>query len=149
MSIVDDVSRQMKDAMKAREKLRLNALRNMRAALLTEMKMDNSDNLPDEVSIRVLRILERQRGESIELYDNAERPEQADIERAELAVIREFLPQYADADATRTIVAAAVETTGAASSSDIGKVMGAVMKQHRGEVDGNLARAIAAEMLED
>jgi len=61
----------------------------MRAALLNEMKKDNSDDLPDEVSITVLRRLEKQRGESIEAFDNAGRLEQADAERAELAVIGE------------------------------------------------------------
>ena len=101
MSIVEDVSRQMKEAMKARAKPRLNALRNMRAVLLNEMKKDNSDDLSDEVSVGLLRRLEKQRGESIEAFDNAGRQEQADAERDELAVIREFLPQLADPDATR------------------------------------------------
>ncbi|MBW2291663.1 MAG: GatB/YqeY domain-containing protein [Deltaproteobacteria bacterium] len=148
MSIVEDVSRQMKDAMKAREKARLTALRGMRAALLNEMKKDNSDDLPDEVSITVLRRLEKQRGESIEAFDNAGRLEQADAERAELAVIGEFLPQLADEGTTRKIVAAAIASTGASAAGDLGRVMGAVMKQHKGEVDGNLARKLAAELLE-
>ncbi len=147
MSIVEDVSRQMKNAMKAREKARLTALRGMRAALLNEMKKDNSDDLPDEVSIRVLRRLEKQRGESIEAFDNAGRVEQADAERAELAVIREFLPQLADEGTTRKIVEAAIESTGASATGDLGRVMGAIMKRHKGEVDGNLARKIAAELL--
>lgn len=148
MSIVEDVSRQMKDAMKAREKARLTALRGMRAALLNEMKKDNSDDLPDEVSITVLRRLEKQRGESIEAFDNAGHLEQADAERAELAVIGEFLPQLADEGTTRKIVAAAIASTGASAAGDVGRVMGAVMKQHKGEVDGNLARKLAAELLE-
>ncbi|MBW2725274.1 MAG: GatB/YqeY domain-containing protein [Deltaproteobacteria bacterium] len=148
MSIVEDVSRQMKDAMKAREKARLTALRGMRAALLNEMKKDNSDDLTDEVSISVLRRLEKQRGESIEAFDNAGRLEQADAERAELAVIGEFLPQLADEGTTRKIVAAAIASTGASAAGDLGRVMGAVMKQHKGEVDGNLARKLAAELLE-
>jgi uncharacterized protein YqeY len=147
MSIASDVSRQMKDAMKARQKQRLNALRNMRAVLLNEMKKDNSDDLSDEVAVGLLRRLEKQRGESIEAFDSAGRQEQADAERDELAVIREFLPQLADADATREIVLAAIEATGAASAGDVGKVMGAVMKQHKGKVDGNVARKIAAEVL--
>jgi uncharacterized protein YqeY len=119
----------------------------MRAVLLNEMKKDNSDDLSDEVAVGLLRRLEKQRGESIEAFDSAGRQEQADAERDELAVIREFLPQLADADATREIVLAAIEATGAASAGDVGKVMGAVMKQHKGKVDGNVARKIAAEVL--
>ena len=147
MSIVQDVSQQMKSAMKAKEKLRLNALRNMRAALLVEMKKDNSDDLSDEVSIKLLRRLEKQRGESIEAFDKAGRQAQVDAERDELAVIREFLPQLADAETTREIVAAAIRAAGASTPGDLGKVMGAVMKEHKGEVDGNMARRIAAEQL--
>lgn len=147
MSIVKEVSRQMKDAMKAKDKARLNALRGMRSALLNEMKKDNSEDLPDEVSVGVLRRLEKQRGESIEAFDNAGRKEQANAERAELAVIGEFLPQLADEDTTRKIVEAAIESTGAKAAGDLGRVMGAVMKQHKGEVDGNLARKLAADLL--
>lgn len=149
MSIVEEISSQMKDAMKARQKLRVNALRNMRSVLLNEMKKDNSTDLPDEVSIGVLRRLEKQRGESIEAFEQAGRAEQAEAERGELAVIREFLPQLADEDATRAIVEAAIEQTGAATKGDLGKVMGAIMKAHKGEVDGNLARTIAAKLLAD
>jgi uncharacterized protein YqeY len=148
MSIVQDVSQQMKSAMKAKEKLRLNALRNMRAALLIEMKKDNADDLSDEVSIELLRRLEKQRGESIEAFDKAGRQAQADAERDELAVIREFLPQLADAATTQEIVAAAIRAAGASTPGDLGKVMGIVMKEHKGKVDGNLARRIAAEQLE-
>ena len=147
MSIVEDVSLQMKDAMKARDKARLTALRGMRSALLNEMKKDNSDDLKDEVSITVLRRLEKQRGESIEAFDNAGRKQQADAERAELAVIGEFLPRLADEETTRKIVAAAIASTGASTPGDLGRVMGVVMKQHKGEVDGNLARKIAGELL--
>ncbi|MFT5442377.1 MAG: hypothetical protein ACI8W3_001419 [Myxococcota bacterium] len=147
MSIVEDVSKQMKDAMKAKEKLRLGALRSMRALMLNEMKKDNSDDLSDEVAITLLRRLEKQRGESIAAFDDAGRAEQADAERTELAVIREFLPQLADEATTRAIVVAAIETSGASAPGDAGRVMGMVMKKHKGEVDGNLARTIAAELL--
>ena len=149
MSIVEDVSLQMKDAMKARDKARLAALRGMRSALLYEMKKDNSDDLKDEVSISVLRRLEKQRGESIEAFDNAGRGEQADAERAELAVIGKFLPQLADEDTTRKFVEAAIESSGASTAGDLGRVMGAVMKLHKGEVDGNIARKISVELLAD
>ena len=149
MSIVQDVSRQMKDAMKARDKIRVTALRNMRSVLLNEMKKDNSTDLPDEVSVGLFRRLEKQRGESIEAFEQAGRREQAEAERAELAVIREFLPQLADETATRKIVEAAIEQSGASSKADLGKVMGVVMKAHKGQVDGNLARTVASELLED
>ena len=147
MAIFDQVSTQMKEAMKARDAARLGALRNVRAGFLTEMKKDNSDDLDDEVSIGLLRKLEKQRGESIEAFDQAGRQEQADAERGELAVIREFLPSLADEAQTKAWVEAAIAETGAAAPGDVGRVMGAIMKAHKGDVDGGLAKRIAGELL--
>lgn len=114
-----------------------------------EMKKDNSDDLSDEVSIGLLRRLEKQRGESIEAFEGAGREAQAASERDELAVIREYLPQRADEAKTREIVKAAIKASGANSSKEVGKVMGIIMKSHKGEVDGGLAKKIAAELLSD
>ncbi len=147
MSIATDVSAQLKQAMKARERVRLAALRSIRALLLTEMKKDNSEDLPDEVSIGLLRRLEKQRGESIEAFEQAGRSEQAEAERGELAVIREFLPSLADEDTTRAWVREAIDASGAAEPGDVGRVMGALMKAHKGEIDGALAKKIAGELL--
>jgi uncharacterized protein YqeY len=147
MSIVDEVSTQLKEAMKAREKLRLSALRSIRALLLNEMKKDNSEDLDDEVSITLLRRLEKQRGESIEAFETAGRTEQVEGEKAEREIIRSFLPQLADEDSTRKIVEAAIDATGASNPKEMGRVMGAVMKEHKGKVDGTLVKRIASELL--
>jgi uncharacterized protein YqeY len=147
MPIVDDVSRALTAALRAKDAPRLAALRNIRAALLNEMKKDGAATLADEVAIGVLRRLEKQRGESIEAFANAGRPERADAERAELAVVQEFLPRLADAETTRRWVEAAIAETGAATSRDLGRVMAALMRDHKGEVDGSLARRLASERL--
>lgn len=149
MSIVQDVSQQMKDAMKAKEKIRLTALRSIRALLLNEMKKDGSDDLSEETCVAILRRLEKQRGESIEAFANAGREEQAEAERGELAVIREFLPSLADEATTRGYVEEAIRQTGAAKQGDAGRVMGALMKQYKGQIDGGLAKKIASELLAD
>lgn len=147
MSIFDDVSAQMKDAMKAKDEVRLAALRGMRAAFLNECKKDNSTTLADDVSIALLRKLEKQRQESIDAFTNAGRADRADAERAELAVIQTFLPQLADAATTRRWVEEAIAASGATSAKEMGKVMGALMKAHKGEIDGTLARNVATEIL--
>ncbi len=149
MSMVERVGEELKVALKARDTHRVAALRGIRAAFLNEMKKDGSDDLAEEACTAVLRRLEKQRKESIEAFDGAGRTEQADAERAELAVIQTFLPQLADEETTRRWVTEAIEQSGAASPKEVGKVMGAVMKAHKGEVDGNLARQLAAEMLAD
>jgi uncharacterized protein YqeY len=147
MSIADDVTSQMKAAMKAKEALRLSTLRSMRTVFLNEMKKDGSDSVSDEVCQTLLRKLEKQRKESIEAFTKGDRPEMAENERAELAVIQEFLPQLADEAQTRAWVEAAIAQTGAAGAKEMGKVMGALMKAHKTEIDGTLARGIVQELL--
>ena len=66
---------------------------------------------------------------------------------AELAIIDTFLPSLADEDTTRAWVAAAIEESGASGPGDVGRVMGALMRAHKGEVDGNLAKRLAQEAL--
>ena len=147
MSIVEEVTAQMKAAMKAKDQSRLSTLRSMRAAFLNEMKRDGSDVVSDEVAEGLMRNLEKQRKESIEAFDKGGRPEMAENERAELAVIQEFLPQLADEAETRGWVEAAIASTGASEKKDMGKVMGALMKDHKAEVDGNIARKLVQELL--
>ena len=147
MPIADQVTEQMKQAMKARDERRLVALRSMRSAFLNEMKKDNSTSVSDEVCEGLLRKLEKQRKESIEAFTNAGREELAAAERAELQIIQEFLPTLADEAKTREWIEAAVAASGAASAKDIGKLMGALMKAHKGEIDGDLARRLAQERL--
>lgn len=148
MGIFESVSTQMNEARKARDETRLGALQGIRAAFLNELKRDNSTTLPDEVCIALLRKLEKQRQESIDAFTNVGRAERADGERAELCVIQAFLPQLADEATTRRWVEEAITASGATSQKEIGKVMGALMKAHKGEIDGNVARRIAGELLQ-
>ncbi|HTY19001.1 MAG TPA: GatB/YqeY domain-containing protein [Myxococcota bacterium] len=147
MAIFDDVTRGMQAALKAKDDVRLTALRAIRAAFLLEMKKDNATELSDEVCVGLLRRLEKQRHESIEAFEVAGRAERAAAERAELAVIESFLPKLADEATTRAWVQEAIAASGATSAKELGKVMGALMKAHKGDVDGNLARRIAGELL--
>jgi uncharacterized protein len=147
MGLVEQVSEQMKQAQKAKDAAKLQALRNMRAAFLNEMKKDGSQTLDDAVAIGVLRKLAKQREESIEAFTNGGRMEMADAERAELKLIQGFLPSLADEATTRAWVQAAITESGAAGARDLGKVMGALMKAHKADVDAALARKLAQELL--
>jgi uncharacterized protein YqeY len=148
MPIFDDVSRLMKEALKAKETTRLAALRSIRAAFLVELKKDGSETLSDEACVPILRRLVKQRRESIEAFEAAGRADRAAEERAELEVVESFAPSLADADTTRAWVQDAIDATGASAASDMGRVMGALMKAHKGEVDGGAAREIAQELLQ-
>jgi len=147
MPIFDTVSAQITAAMKSKDERRLATLRSMRAAFLTEMKKDNAQALSDEVCIQLVRKLEKQRKEAIEAFEAAGRADRAADEKAELAVLEEFLPKLADAATTRAWVQEAIAATGASKPGDVGRVMGAVMKAHKGDVDGVLAKEIAGELL--
>ena len=147
MPIFDQVNTQMKDALRAQRKAELQALRNIRAAFLLRMKEDNSTTVSDEECLTILRRLEKQRRESIEAFEKGGRPERAAEEKAELEIILAFLPQLADEATTRAWVEAAIAESGAKSQKDLGRVMGALMKAHKGDVDGNVARKLAAELL--
>jgi uncharacterized protein YqeY len=147
VGIFDEVSDGMKAALKAKDEVRLTALRAIRAAFLNEMKKDNATALADDVCVALLRRLEKQRQESIEAFESAGRPDRAAAERAELAVIEGFLPKLADEAQTRAWVREAIAASGAHGAKELGKAMGALMKAHKGDVDGNLARRIAAELL--
>lgn len=147
MPIVDEVTTQLKAAMKARDAHRVAALRQMRTAFLNEMKKDGADSLSDEACVAALRRLEKQRKESIEAFAGAGREAQAAAERAELEVIQQFLPRRADEARTREWVEAAITETGASGPRDMGRVMGALMRDHREEIDGNLARQLVQSLL--
>ena len=88
MSILDEVTGRMKEAMRNKDTGQLNALRNIRAAFLTEMKKDNSETLEDDACVTLLRRLEKQRKESIDAYEKGGRDELAEQEKLEQAFDR-------------------------------------------------------------
>ena len=147
MSTFQKISDDMKDAMRARDKDRLGALRQIRAAFTVEAKKSGSDSLDDAACVTVLRRLAKQRADSIAAYEAAARADLRDQEAAELAVIEAYLPQLADEETTRGWVQAAIDETGAAGPGDMGKVMGTLMRTRRSEIDGGLAKRIVMEIL--
>lgn len=148
MAIIDDVTTQMKAAMRAKEADKLRALRGIRAAFIEEMKKDGRDTLSDDAAVTTLRRLAKQRKDSLDTYAQAGRQDLADVEAAELAVIETFLPQLADEAQTQAWVAEAVAQVGGTSMRDMGKVMGALMKAHRGDIDGGLAKKLVQAALQ-
>ena len=147
MSLVENITDQMKTAMRAKDTTRVTTLRSLRAAFLTVMKTDGSESLTDEQAVAILRKQAKQRQDSMDAFEKAGLTDLYATEKAEFAIINEFLPSLADADQTRAWVEAAIAATGASSPKEMGKVMGAVMKDHRSDVDGNLVRQIASQLL--
>ena len=148
MPIIDDVSTQLKEAMRAKDKARLLALRGIRAALIEALKADGAETLSDEKVLPIVRRLAKQRRESIDLYQQGGRQDLVEKEKAELAVIDTFLPSLADEGTTRAWVEEAIAASGATSPREMGKVMGHIMKNHKGDVDGKLAKNLALQILQ-
>ncbi|HJO12321.1 MAG: GatB/YqeY domain-containing protein [Gammaproteobacteria bacterium] len=124
----------MKDAMRARDKARLGAIR----LALSEIKRVEVDERIDPDDTRVTTILDKmvkQRRESIRQFEAANRQELADLEQQEIEVLQEFLPQALDESELDELIKAAVTETGAASLKDMGKVMGMIKPQVVGRAD--------------
>ena len=148
MNLFVQVSEDIKKAMLAREKVRLEALRGIKKEFL-EAKTAKGANgeLTDETAVRILTKMVKQRRESAKIYTDNNRPELAENELAEAAVIEGYLPaQLSDEELTAEI-AAIIAQTGASSPKDMGKVMGVASKQLAGRAEGRAISAKVKEML--
>lgn len=135
-----------KDAVHARDRDRVKALRLVSAAV-KQAEIDGQHTLDDAQVVAVLSKMRKQRLDSLEQFTKAGREDLAAIERFELAVIGAFMPQMLSADETAAAVASAIAEIGAASLADMGKVMGKLKTQFAGRVDMAAAsRAVRAAL---
>jgi uncharacterized protein len=135
---------QMKDAMKAGDKVRVGALRLIMAALKDrEIEMRGTGKIVSRADeLAVLTKMVKSRQESLLIYQQAGRNELADQESAEIAVINEFLPKQMDDEAMQAAVAAAIAKTGALGIKDMGKVVAALKEAYPGQMDFAKASAV-------
>ncbi len=149
MALQDTISHDLKIAMKSGEKLRLETLRTIRAALKEkEIEKRGSGNpMTPEDELGVLTTAAKKRKESIEQFQNGGRPELADQERKELAIIQEYLPKQMSAEELEKAVREFVTQVGATGPGDFGKVMPQVMKQLKGKADGRLIQETVKKLL--
>ena len=147
MPIVEEISEAIKDSMRAKDKARTTALRNMRAAFIEALKVDGADQISDEQAVGILTRLAKQRRESISAYEAGGRDDLVAVEVAELSIIEEWLPTMADEATVAGWVDEAIAATGASQVGDMGKVMGALMKAHKGEFDGKAANQLVRAKL--
>eukprot|EP00546_Thalassionema_frauenfeldii_P010711 CAMPEP_0178923238 /NCGR_PEP_ID=MMETSP0786-20121207/16606_1 /TAXON_ID=186022 /ORGANISM="Thalassionema frauenfeldii, Strain CCMP 1798" /LENGTH=178 /DNA_ID=CAMNT_0020597707 /DNA_START=1831 /DNA_END=2364 /DNA_ORIENTATION=+ len=141
-SIASEVTEEMKAAMKAKDTTTLGTIRLIRSAFANAQIEFKTDELTDEQAQTVLRKMAKMRQESIDMFSKGGAEDRADAERAELAVIERWLPKLADEEQTREWALAAIEAVG---GDNMGKVMGALMKDHKGELDGNMAQKLVKE----
>ena len=146
MTHYEKVQADMYTAMKSGEKERANTLRNV-LSKLKDKQIEKRETLSNEEEIKILQTLVKQRKESIDLYEKGGRNELVAIEIQEMEIINSYLPKMMSDDSIKNIVKNVIESSGANSMSDMGKVMPEVMKQGKGLIDGKTAQKFVSEML--
>jgi hypothetical protein len=139
MALRESLKEALKAAMKARDPKRTGTLRLVLAALkdkdIAGRTEENRSGISDDEIPALLAKLIKSREDSIVLYEQGGRPELAQAERDEIAVIREFMPKQMEAAETEAAIAAAIAETGADSLKDMGKVMALLKERHAGKLD--------------
>ncbi len=139
MSIFEQVNEDIKASMKARDKVRLNTLRNIKKVFLEALTAPGaSETLEDADALKIIAKLAKQGKDSAGEYAAQNRQDLADEELAQVAVIEEYLPKQMTTEEIKSAVEKIVAETGASSMKDMGKVMGIASKQMAGRADGKL-----------
>lgn len=148
MNLFDQISEDIKKAMLARQKVRLEALRGVKKEFL-EAKTAKGANgeLSDETATKIMVKMVKQRKESAKIYEENNRPELAENELQEAAVIEEYLPKQLSAEELEAELKAIIAETGATSAKEMGKVMGVATKRLAGRAEGKLISAKVKELL--
>lgn len=148
MTLFDKVSEDIKEAMKARDKVRLETLRNIKKVFLEAKTAPGAnDTLEDADAFKILQKLAKQGRESARTYTDNGRQDLADAELAQAAVIEEYLPKQLGEDEIEAEVRKVIADTGAQSMKDMGKVMGIISKQLTGRADGRAISAVVKRLL--
>ena len=140
MSLKETITEDMKSAMRAKDSERLGTIRLLTAAM-KQKEVDDRVELDDAMVVAIVDKLIKQRKDSVAAYQSAQRPDLADIETAEMAVLEVYLPKRLSAEEIQAEVAAIVAELGATGAGDMGKVMGAVKTRLAGKADMGLVSA--------
>lgn len=149
MTIEEQVNEGIKNAMKAREKVRLEALRNIKKVILeAKTRPGAGEGIDDAECVRIIQKLAKQSSDAAEIYKQQGRLDLYEEERGQLEVLNSFLPkQLSEAELTEALKAI-ITSVGATSPKDMGKVMGVATKQLSGKADGKAISAKVKELLQ-
>lgn len=148
MTLFDQISEDIKSAMKARDKVRLETLRNIKKVFLEAKTAPGAnDTLEDADALKIIQKLAKQGRESAATFTEKDRQDLADSELAQVSVIEGYLPQQLSEQEIEAAVSAIIAETGAQGMKDMGKVMGMASKQMAGRADGRTISTIVKKML--
>jgi hypothetical protein len=146
MTLRNRLTEEMKAALKARDDLRLSAIRMIRAAA-SNREIELKRELGDPEIQEIIATLVKQRREAIRLFQEGGRQDLVTKEERELAILLGFLPQQLNREEVRALVVQAIAASGAQGSKDLGSVMKLVMPQVAGRADGKLVNEVVRELL--
>ena len=139
---------ELKAAMLAKDEAALRSLRAIKAAILLAKTSEGAGrDLKEEDEIKMLQKMVKQRKDSLEIFQQQNRPELAKKEEEEIAVIENFLPKQLSADEIKAVLTKIIAETGATSPADMGKVMGAATRELAGKADGKTISGLVKELL--
>jgi uncharacterized protein len=148
MTLTDRINNDIKEAMKAGEKDKLMALRDIKSKLLLEMTRGGSDGSVDDArGIAILNKLYKQRMESMEIYQSQGRQDLLEEEKKQADVIAAYLPEQMSGEKLEAEVRAIIASTGASGPGDLGKVMGVATKSLAGKADGKAISEMVKKLL--
>lgn len=150
MSLHDTLKEELKTALKAKEEVKLRTVRSMLTAFTNELVATGKtpqDKLDDESALSVIKRLAKQRKDSIEQYEAANRPELAQVEKDELAILETYLPQMMSQEELLPIAQQKKEELGITDKSKMGVLIGAVMKETKGRADGGDVKVVVEKVL--
>lgn len=147
MNLADHINSEIKEAMKAKNADRLRALRGIKSAFMLLQTSDKASSLSEDDYQKTLAKLAKQRKDSLEVYIQQGREDLAEVEKSELAVIEEFLPEQMSEEEVRNVISKIITEAGLSGPASMGKAMPLAMKELSGKADGKLISAIVKEVL--
>ncbi len=147
MSIAENVGAEIKKAMLAKNQMRLDTLRSIRAGILEFEKNGSGKELTDEETQRIILSGVKKRKDAIEQYETHGRTEQAQKEKDEMAILYEFMPKQLSESEVEDVIKLLIAETGAVGADDFKKVIGPAMKELKGKADGGLVQGMVKRLL--
>lgn len=148
MALEQKIMAELKAAMLAKDEAALRSLRAIKAAILLAKTSEGAGGeLKEEDETKLLQKLVKQRKDSLEIFEQQNRPELAQKEKEEIAIIERFLPKQLSPEELKEALTKIIAETGASSPADLGKVMGIASKQFAGKADGKTISALVKELL--
>jgi len=147
MTLKDKINSDLKEAMKSKDKIRLNTVRSIRAMILEFEKSGSGKEISEEDEIKMLSSAAKKRREAAEQYEKAGREELAENEKKELSIIESYLPEQLNENELFDKIKEIAVENGVTDKSGFGKLMGLVMKELKGKADGNTIRETVEKVL--